>query len=149
MRRIGKCPRDSTNCRPARHSPPIVHCLSPKLGLTSSKAACRPFDEERDHPPPTDLQMLIDARFAQPTMASLRTASAAKLLRTARPVFTAAPQRRFKTSDSQSQSLTMPASATGVTPAVRPANAPDYEAHIDKATSYVERARVCRLRARG
>lgn len=28
-----------------------VHCLSPKLGLTSSKAACRPLDEERDHSP--------------------------------------------------------------------------------------------------
>ena len=103
------------------------------------------FDESATTP---DLQLLIDARFAQPIMASLRTASAAKLLRTARPAFTAAPQRRFK-SDSQSQSLTMPASATGVTPAVRPANAPDYDAHIDKATSYVEKGRAWRLRARG
>lgn len=104
------------------------------------------FDESATTP---DLQLLIDARFAQPIMASLRTASAAKLLRTARPAFTAAPQRRFKSSDSQSQSLTMPASATGVTPAVRPANAPDYDAHIDKATSYVEKGRAWRLRARG
>lgn len=69
-------------------------------------------------------------------MASLRTQSAAKLLRTAtsRPAFSVT-QRRFKTDDSKALTESVPAAAA--TPATRPANSPDYGVHIDKATSYV------------
>ncbi|ORY59716.1 ETC complex I subunit conserved region-domain-containing protein [Pseudomassariella vexata] len=70
-------------------------------------------------------------------MASLRTQTTAKLLRSAtsisRPAY-AAVQRRFKTDDAKALTETTPAGA-GITPAARPANSPDYGVHIDKATS--------------
>lgn len=66
-------------------------------------------------------------------MASLRTQSAAKLLRAAapRPATLPLAQRRFQ-SDDASKALSKP-----VATEVRPANSPDYGVHIDKATSYV------------
>ncbi|KAI0019494.1 putative NADH-ubiquinone oxidoreductase 18 kDa subunit [Xylariomycetidae sp. FL0641] len=69
-------------------------------------------------------------------MASLRTQTAARMLRTStsasRPAFATA-QRRMKTDDVDSRtSLTQTKPAP---PEVRPANAPDYGVHIDRATS--------------
>ncbi|RYP05435.1 hypothetical protein DL764_003784 [Monosporascus ibericus] len=70
-------------------------------------------------------------------MASLRTQTAARLLRTSSSLPTRAlsqtQQRRFKSDDSRT-ALTEHGE---VHPAVKPANAPDYGVHIDKATSYV------------
>lgn len=67
------------------------------------------------------------------TMASLRSASAARMLRgsvaTSRTILPAA--RRFEST------LTTQEKPTPSTPAVREENQPDYGAHFDKATSYV------------
>ncbi|KAI0006801.1 ETC complex I subunit conserved region-domain-containing protein [Xylariaceae sp. FL0662B] len=71
-------------------------------------------------------------------MASVRSPTAARLLRSAVSIpnrqAMAMTQRRFKSDDSTSTSTsvteTKPAS-----PEVRPANAPDYGVHIDRATS--------------
>jgi hypothetical protein len=74
-------------------------------------------------------------------MASLRTqtGAAARLLRSSPSICarsnTMASQRRHKSDDNSNTALekTQPAP-----PATRPANAPDYGVHIDKATSYVD-----------
>ncbi|ETS73608.1 NADH-ubiquinone oxidoreductase subunitA [Pestalotiopsis fici W106-1] len=72
-------------------------------------------------------------------MASLRTQSAAKLLRTttvSRSTVTSFTQRRFKADDA-SKALTEsgPVATATKTPAERAPNSPDWSAHIDKATS--------------
>ncbi|KAI1336626.1 putative NADH-ubiquinone oxidoreductase 18 kDa subunit [Xylariaceae sp. FL0016] len=67
-------------------------------------------------------------------MASLRTQTAARMLRTSSSLTGRSlgnAQRRFKTDDA-STSLTQTKPAP---PEARPANAPDYGVHIDKATS--------------
>ncbi|KAH9883786.1 putative NADH-ubiquinone oxidoreductase 18 kDa subunit [Xylariomycetidae sp. FL2044] len=67
-------------------------------------------------------------------MASLRTHTAAKLLRTSTSIASRSTvgvaQRRYNSDQSTSIAPTKPAPAE-----VRPANAPDYGVHIDKATS--------------
>ncbi|KAK6224157.1 ndufs4 NADH dehydrogenase Fe-S protein subunit [Pestalotiopsis sp. IQ-011] len=74
-------------------------------------------------------------------MASLRAQSAAKLLRTStvsRPTVTSFTQRRFKADDASSKALTESgpvAAATKTAAAERAPNSPDWNAHIDKATS--------------